>query len=128
MASDKMRMQIRMKRLQDMYKALGCDPNAQEYEIKSLIQDFDKVARKFIAKIKKAKNEQLYSRQQILINYGVRSSQRATIDEEITSIIKGMDYDYKRLRGILMGFQDKQGDDFITKEYNEREKVSEMLN
>jgi len=57
-----MRMQIRMKRLQDMYKSLGRDPNAKEYEIKTLVQDFDKVARKLIAKVKKAKNEQLYSR------------------------------------------------------------------
>lgn len=39
-----------------------------------------------------------------------------------------MDYDYKRLRGILMGFQDKQGDEYVTKEYTEREKVAEMLN
>jgi predicted transcriptional regulator len=45
-----------------MYKSLGRDPNAKEYEIKSLVQDFDKVARKLIAKVKKGKNEQLYSR------------------------------------------------------------------
>jgi hypothetical protein len=57
-----------------MYKSLGRDPNAKEYEIKSLVQDFDKVARKLIAKVKKGKNEQLYSRQRILVKYGLRSS------------------------------------------------------
>jgi hypothetical protein len=40
-----------------MYKSLGKDPNAKEYEIKSLVADFDKVARKLIAKAKKGKNE-----------------------------------------------------------------------
>jgi hypothetical protein len=50
-----------------------------------------------------------------------------TIDEEITSIIKGMDYDYKRLRNILQGFTDKQGDDITKNEYREREKVAEIL-
>ena len=81
-----MRMQVRIKRLQDMYKSLGRDPNLKgksifvktlffklviicetfldfsfsfnsEYEIKGLVADFDKVARKTIAKIKKGKNE-----------------------------------------------------------------------
>jgi hypothetical protein len=52
-----MRMQIRIKRLQDMYKSLGRDPNAKEYEIRQLVSDYDKVARKLIAKVKKAKNE-----------------------------------------------------------------------
>lgn len=57
MSSSKMRMQIRIKRLQDMYKSLGKDPNSKDLEVKSLALDFDKVARKFIAKIKKGKNE-----------------------------------------------------------------------
>ena len=57
MSSSKMRMQIRIKRLQDMYKSLGRDPNAKEYEIRQLVSDYDKVARKLIAKVKKAKNE-----------------------------------------------------------------------
>jgi len=38
-----------------------------------------------------------------------------------------MDYDYKRLRGILLGFIDKQGDNVISDEYKERDKVAEML-
>ena len=57
-----------------MYKSLGKDPNAKEYEMKSLVQDFDKVARKFLAKVRKGKDEQLYSRMQILMRYGLRSS------------------------------------------------------
>jgi len=69
------------------------------------------VARKLIAKVKKAKNEQLYSRQQILMRYGLKSSQRMTIDEEINTLIKGMDHDYKRLRGILVSYKDKKGDE-----------------
>ena len=40
-----------------MYKSLGKDPNAKEYEVKSLVQDFDKVARKFLAKVRKGKDE-----------------------------------------------------------------------
>ena len=50
-----------------MYKSLGRDPNAKDIELKTLVFDFDKVARKLIAKVKKGKNEQLYSRQQILM-------------------------------------------------------------
>ena len=69
------------------------------------------MARKLIAKVKKAKNEQLYSRQQILMRYGLKSSQRMTIDEEINTLIKGMDHDYKRLRGILVSYKDKKGDE-----------------
>lgn len=45
-----------------------------EYEIKSLVKDFDKVARKLIAKIKKGKDQQLNSRKVILIKHGLRSS------------------------------------------------------
>ena len=57
-----MRMQIRLNRLQDTYKSLGRDPNAKDIELRTLVFDFDKVARKLIAKVKKGKNEQLYSR------------------------------------------------------------------
>ena len=110
-----------------MYKSLGKDPNAKEYEIKSLVQDFDKVARKLIAKVKKGKNEQLYSRQRILVKYGLRSSQRMTIDEEITTLIKGMDHDYKRLRGILTTYKEKKGDELTDAEYDERQKVADLL-
>lgn len=77
--------------------------------------------------MKKAKNEQLYSRQQILMNYGIRSGQRITIDEEINTIIKGMDYDYKRLKSLLLGFQEKRGDDINSPEYKEREAIAELL-
>ena len=57
-----MRMQIRLNRLQDIYKSLGRDPNAKDIELRTLVFDFDKVARKLLAKVKKGKNEQLYSR------------------------------------------------------------------
>lgn len=120
-------MQIRIKRLQDMFKSLGRDPNAKEYEVRQLVSDFDKVARKLIAKVKKAKNEQLYSRQQILMRFGLRSSQRMTIDEEINTLIKGMDHDYKRLQGILLGYREKKGEDIASDEIKEREKVSQLL-
>ena len=55
MSSGKMRLKLRLRRLQDMYKQLGRDPNAKgnhtnnnfiEYEIKSIIVDFDKIVRK----------------------------------------------------------------------------------
>ena len=125
--SSKLRMQVRIKRLQDIYKSLGKDPNSKEIEIKSLAHDFDKVARKFIAKVKKGKNEILYSRYQILIRYGLRSSQRMTIDEETTTLIKGMDHDFKRLRTILGSYKDKKGDDLNEKELAERKKVAEIV-
>jgi len=60
--SSKLRMQVRIKRLQDIFKSLGKDPNSKEIEIKSLAHDFDKVARKFIAKVKKGKDGILWSR------------------------------------------------------------------
>ena len=62
-----MRMQIRIKRLQTMFKALDKDPNAKELEIKTLVLDFDKIARKLMARVKKAKDNQLFSRQRVLI-------------------------------------------------------------
>ena len=74
MASSKIRMQIRINRLQQMYKSLGKDPNAKEYELKSLVQDFDKVARKFLAKVRKGSEELLLSRMHILKKHGMRSS------------------------------------------------------
>ena len=83
---------------------------SSEYEIKSLVADFDKVARKTIAKIKKGKNVRLYSRQQILQRCGLRSSERRTIDDEIETLIKGMDHDVKRLRGIINTYREKKGD------------------
>jgi len=66
MSSEKARLQIRMKRLQEMYKQLGRDPNAKgkqllplspvEYEIKSLVSDYDKIVRKQNARLKKGKH------------------------------------------------------------------------
>jgi hypothetical protein len=55
MASDRRRLKLRLKKLQETYQSLGKDPNAKEYEVKSLSLDFDKVVRKQIARLKKAK-------------------------------------------------------------------------
>jgi len=55
MSSHHMRLRVRLHRLQDISKSLGKEPNAKEYELKSLVQDFDKVARKQIARLKKGK-------------------------------------------------------------------------
>ena len=55
MSSHRMRMKVRLHRLQEVYKSLGKEPNAREYEIKGLITDFDRVARKQLARLKKGK-------------------------------------------------------------------------
>jgi len=61
------------------------------------------------------------------MKFGLRSSQRMTIDEEITTLIKGMDHDYKRIRGILVSYKEKKGDNLSDKEYNERQNVADLL-
>jgi len=61
------------------------------------------------------------------MRYGLRSSQRMTIDEEINTLIKGMDHDYKRLRGILTGYKEKKGDEVASDELEERDTVAELL-
>ena len=50
-----------------------------------------------------------------------------TIDEEITTLIKGMDHDYKRIRGILVSYKEKKGDNLSDKEYKERENVADLF-
>lgn len=50
-----------------------------------------------------------------------------TIDEEINTLIKGMDHDYKRLRGILIGYRDKKGDEMRGEEFRQRETIAELL-
>jgi hypothetical protein len=89
---------------------LGKDPNAKEYEVKSLSIDFDKVVRKQIARLKKAKQHKLQTRQEILHVYGLRSRERITIDEEITSAMKNFEADQKRLRAIMVNFEEKKPD------------------
>lgn len=71
-----------------MSKSLGREPNAKEYELKSLVQDFDKIARKQLARLKKGKQEKMATRGSILATYGLRSREKITIDEEINSMIK----------------------------------------
>lgn len=71
-----MRMRIRLFRLQEISKSLGREPNAKDYEIKSLVNDFDKVARKQIARLKKGKYQRLNTRGQIIATYGLKSRER----------------------------------------------------
>ena len=59
MSSSKMRMRVRMHRLQEIYKSLGKEPNAKEIEVKAMISDFDKVGRKQLTRLRKAKHERL---------------------------------------------------------------------
>ena len=42
------------------------------------------------------------------------------IDEEINSLIKTMEHDVKRLRGVLSGYQEKMGDNLEDNELKER--------
>ena len=76
MSSDKMRLRIRLFRLQEISKSLGREPNAKEFEIKSLVNDFDKVARKQIARLKKGKYQRLSTRSNIIMTYGLKSRER----------------------------------------------------
>eukprot|EP00356_Strombidium_inclinatum_P003913 CAMPEP_0170495168 /NCGR_PEP_ID=MMETSP0208-20121228/15057_1 /TAXON_ID=197538 /ORGANISM="Strombidium inclinatum, Strain S3" /LENGTH=78 /DNA_ID=CAMNT_0010771321 /DNA_START=193 /DNA_END=429 /DNA_ORIENTATION=+ len=63
----------------------------------------------------------------ILLRYGLRSSQRVTIDEEITTLIKGMEHDQKRLNGILFSYSEKKGDELGEQEYSDRQRVADLL-
>ena len=47
-----------------------------EYEIKGLITDFDNVARKQLARLRKGRNKKLDMRAQIIATYGLRSRER----------------------------------------------------
>jgi len=76
MSSDKMRLRIRLFRLQEISKSLGREPNAKEFEIKSLVNDFDKVARKQIARLRKGKYQRLSTRSNIIMTYGLKSRER----------------------------------------------------
>ena len=74
-----------------------------------------------------------------MLKCGLRSSERRTIDEEIETLMKGMDHDIKRLRGIIntykekkadkLGLQAEAGNSIITdtQEMVERGKVQELL-
>ena len=50
-----------------------------------------------------------------------------TIDEETTTLIKGMDHDFKRLRTILVSYEDKKGDELNEKELARRKEVAEIV-
>ena len=82
MSSDKMRMRIRLFRLQEISKSLGREPNARDYEIKSLVNDFDKVARKQIARLKKGKYQRMQTRSNIILTYGLKSRERISKSPE----------------------------------------------
>ena len=49
-----------------------------------------------------------------------------TIDEEVSTLIKGMDHDLKRLKGIMIGYKEKK-DGLDSHEYDERMKVTDLL-
>ena len=101
--------------------------------------DFDKFTRKTIAKLKKGKNELLYSRQQILMRCGLRSSERRTIDEEIETLFKSMNHYINQLRQTINTYKEKKGDQMgitsdmggsiitDTQEMVERDKVQRLL-
>ena len=76
MSSDKMRLRLRLKRLNEIYSQLGRDPNADEYQLKTLVQEFDSLARKQITRLKVGKKEKLHSREVILIKYTYKSKER----------------------------------------------------
>ena len=81
---------------------------AIDEEIKKLVTDYDHTARKLVAKIKKGRNEQLFSRYHIL-KATVRDKRAArTIEEDITGNINGMNHDKKRLEGILSTIREKK--------------------
>ena len=61
------------------------------------------------------------------MRYGLRSSQRMTIDEEMTTLLKGMDHDQKRLRGILATYREKRGSEANDAELDERTDVAELI-
>ena len=50
--------------------------DSADYEIRSLTTDFDKVARKQMARLKKQRNDKLRARLDILIKYGYKSRER----------------------------------------------------
>eukprot|EP00347_Sterkiella_histriomuscorum_P004537 403360085 len=125
MSSDKLRLKLRVKRLQTMYSQLGRDPNAKEYEIKSLTMDFDKVMRKQLARLKKGRYQRLRTRQHILLTYGLRSRERITIDEEVNSMMKVFEADQKRLKSILQTYEEKKTD-LLEREKKERLEVIQM--
>ena len=74
-----------------------------------------------------------------MLRCGLRSSERRTIDEEIETLVKGMDYDIKQLRGIINTYKEKKGDKLgitadmgssiitDTLEMVERDKVQKLL-
>jgi hypothetical protein len=99
--------------------------------------DFDRVSRKQIARLKKAKQQRLLTRQDILNTYGLRSRERISksrlvfnpclaIDEEITSMMKNFEADQKRLRAIMLNFEEKKPD-MVEQEKKERQELILMI-
>ena len=50
-----MRMRVRMFRLHEISKSLGTEPNSEELVIKQIVNEFDRVSRKQIQRLKKGK-------------------------------------------------------------------------
>ena len=91
-----------------MFKALGRDPNAKDFEVKKLVNEYDKVARRLIAKIKKGRYDAMFSRHTILKKPTRDNRAAQIIYEEITTLVKGMHHDLKRLKGILNSISEKK--------------------
>jgi len=99
-----------MHRLQDIYKSLGKEPNAKEYEIKALIQDFDKVARKQLERLRQAKRVRLVKRGGLIATFGLDSREAMMIGEEINSLVTIFDASVKRMTSIMVNYEDRKTD------------------
>ena len=146
-----MRMRVRQQRLQEIYKSLGKEPEAKELEIKAMISDFDKVGRKQLTRLRKAKHERLPQRANNLTTYGLRSRERTSkykksiliqqlsyslnrlqfisclaIDEEFVSQLKLVEADMKRMQGIFVAYKE-QKPDLSKKEDEDRTETIKFL-
>lgn len=85
------------------------------------------MARKNLARLKKGKYQRMQTRSDIIMNYGLKSRERISkssrqfvipivkcvfvaIDEDISSMIKTFEADMKRLKGILVTYEEKVKD------------------
>ena len=105
MSSERMRMRVRLFRLHQISKSLGREPNQQELETKSLVQEYDRIARKQLVKLKKGKYQRLPTRGNIILKFGLKSKERITIDEDINSMIKTYEADMNTLRNNMSSYR-----------------------
>ena len=124
-----MRMRVRMFRLHEISKSLGKEPNQQELEVKSLIMEYDKIARKQLVKLKKGKYQRLPTRANIISKFGLKSKERITIDEDINSMIKLYEADMNQLRSNMSSYRLKINEKELhfVDELQKREEVIDLL-